>query len=669
MCKNWFPKQCKGIERNRKPSWGRLGVEALEKREVLSGGNTGGYILNHGNLYHGPGLLDTNVKDFCVPGNIVYDLHTDGGVFQLGNGQKTQVGWNDIALVSDAAGNVFSLNYVDHGIWQHNSGASWTQVGSNDGSLVSDATGNVFALSFDDHKIYEHTEGAGYSWGNTGAYNIASLVSDATGNVFVLSFGNNQVYEHDRGTLTAWSYAGAYNIASLVSDATGNVFALSFGDGHKVFEHNQSTDPSHQSWSEAGAYNIVSLVSDASGDVFVLNSDSQIWIHNQGTMWTSVAGNVASLTVMPNGTLLALGQDRMLYYSETGQQGTWQPLLGSLSATAWTLNQPGYAGTIAISAGTPGSNLMVTGLPSGLGFSLSGSSITLAGTPTQSGVFDIVVSVPDVTGAKVSQTFSLTINPPPRLGSLSDTLWHPNEPGYSGSIAVFGGTPGYSHMSVTGLPAGLSATLWGQTVSISGTPTQAGTFSAITVSLQDSTGASVSGRYSLTIVPAVLTSFQVTPSTQGPIFTKDIFSVTITALDDQGNLFSVNEAVTLTSSNSQIVSSTSITLTNGRGNIRLTANHSGKLTLSASAGSIRSNNVTITVNPSLFVYSWTFFARDDEGNVIASWVYNTADFNKAFKDDNLAALDRDTVLQAWAGSLTVNWYDVGWLFDGKTSIN
>src|SRR5216683_280454 len=196
MNKNWFPRQREGVRCARKPQSARLSVEALEKRELLSGGNTAGYLLSGGNLFHqtpsGLALLDSSVKDFCVPGSIVYDLHTDGRVFQISNGSFHQVYASAGALVSDATDNVFTLDSGNHMVLEHVRGAywSWFQVGSDNASLVSDATGNVFALAFDDHQIYEHSQGSGGSWTLVSSYlftlvggvnpNISSLVSDAT---------------------------------------------------------------------------------------------------------------------------------------------------------------------------------------------------------------------------------------------------------------------------------------------------------------------------------------------------------------------------------------------------------------------------------------------------------------------------------------------------------
>ncbi len=163
--------------------------------------------------------------------------------------------------------------------------------------------------------------------------------------------------------------------------------------------------------------------------------------------------------------------------------------IGNLTPAEWTLHEPGYDGTIAVSGGSGTyTNLAVTGLPGGLSAELSGSNITVSGTPTQSGSFsDIAVSLEDNSGDKGSGTESLTITAAPlTLGSLSPAQWDVNEPDYDGTIAVSGGSGSYTNLSVTGLPAGLSANLSGGTITISGTPTQSGTFT-VGVAVDDGT--------------------------------------------------------------------------------------------------------------------------------------------------------------------------------------
>jgi hypothetical protein len=180
------------------------------------------------------------------------------------------------------------------------------------------------------------------------------------------------------------------------------------------------------------------------------------------------------------------------------------PALGSLSTTAWTANQPGFSGTVSISGGTtPVGNLTATGLPAGLSATQSGNTITLSGTPTTAGTYsNIQLTVQDTTGATASGTFSITVNPAPTLGSLSATAWTVNQPGFSGTVSISGGTMPVGNLTTTGLPAGLSATLSGNTITLSGTPTTAGAYSNVQLAVQDGALAAASGTFSITIDPA-----------------------------------------------------------------------------------------------------------------------------------------------------------------------
>src|SRR5262249_34316388 len=101
--------------------------------------------------------------------------------------------------------------------------------------------------------------------------------------------------------------------------------------------------------------------------------------------------------------------------------GNPSPVLGPLSSTAWTVNQPGYIGTIAITSGTaPYNSLTATGLPPGLSAALSGSTITLSGTPTVTGTYgNVTIGIRDANGNSASRTFSITINAAPALGALA----------------------------------------------------------------------------------------------------------------------------------------------------------------------------------------------------------------------------------------------------------
>jgi hypothetical protein len=156
---------------------------------------------------------------------------------------------------------------------------------------------------------------------------------------------------------------------------------------------------------------------------------------------------------------------------------------------------------MTISGGTgPFSLTASSGLPPGLTAVVNGNTISFTGTPTTVGNFSSgSVTIQDSVGASVTQTFGITINALPTLGALSQTQWTANHPGFSATIPINGGTDPFSNLSVTGLPPGLTASLNGTTITISGTPTTAGTFNGISVSVTDVAGAVATQTYSIVI--------------------------------------------------------------------------------------------------------------------------------------------------------------------------
>ena len=85
------------------------------------------------------------------------------------------------------------------------------------------------------------------------------------------------------------------------------------------------------------------------------------------------------------------------------------------------------------------------------------------------------------------------------LGSLSNTAWTVGQAGYSGTIAIAGGTSAFSNLTATGLPAGISAALSGTTITLSGIPTTTGIFNSISVSVTDAAGATAVSYTHLTL--------------------------------------------------------------------------------------------------------------------------------------------------------------------------
>jgi hypothetical protein len=296
--------------------------------------------------------------------------------------------------------------------------------------------------------------------------------------------------------------AGTFGMTVSATDATGAVASGTFAITINAIPTPGSLTPTQWTVGQPG-YTGTIPVSGGTGPL-TLNAASNL----PPGLSAILSGTTITLSGTPT-TAVTYSNVVLIVRDSTGatNSGTYTitinaaPTLGTLSTTAWTVNQAGYSGTIAVTGGTsPFSNLTVTGLPSGLSAALSGNTITVSGTPTATGSFNSVnVSIKDASGYSVSHTYSITINPAPTLGTLSQTQWTVNRTGYSSTIAVTGGTGAYSSLTYSGLPTGLSASLSGSTITVSGTPTATGSFSNATISLKDATGATASHAYSMTI--------------------------------------------------------------------------------------------------------------------------------------------------------------------------
>lgn len=112
-------------------------------------------------------------------------------------------------------------------------------------------------------------------------------------------------------------------------------------------------------------------------------------------------------------------------------------------------------------------------LPSGVTFTDNGDgTATFAGTPTEAGSFSVVIRLRDVFRDPRDRTYTLQVVALPLSlsGSLADmTVGTP----YSDPLTISGGIAPYSLGSIL-LPAGLSASVLGTTITVSGTPTGAG---------------------------------------------------------------------------------------------------------------------------------------------------------------------------------------------------
>ena len=200
-------------------------------------------------------------------------------------------------------------------------------------------------------------------------------------------------------------------------------------------------------------------------------------------------------------SLLGAGESRALAGDTTVHPATTALAITTTSPLPTGTVGVNYSTTLAATGGTGGNTWAVTvgALPTGL--SLAAGTGTISGQPTTAGSANFTIQVTDSAHATASKAFAMTIDP-----ALSITTTSPLPTGtvgvnYSTTVAATGGSGTYAWAVTAGaLPAGL--TLHTTTGAIRGTPTAAGPGS-FTIQVKDSTGATASKAFTMTIDPAL----------------------------------------------------------------------------------------------------------------------------------------------------------------------
>ena len=234
------------------------------------------------------------------------------------------------------------------------------------------------------------------------------------------------------------------------------------------------------------------------------------------------------------------------------------------------------------------------------------------------GTYDVTLYVTGPDGQTVSDTTTeVEVAPNPNaisLGSLTPSEWIVNQPGYDGTISVTGGTGGYQDLQVVGLPSGLTATVSSTTVNeqlsgtitISGTPTQSGTFTFMT-SLQDSEGDTGSGSESLTITPEQTPSIQI--AINNTVSTND--NITLYNPPGSAQPYTQTISATITNLGSEAATFQLGVVQAGSGNVELS-----QTSMQLASGASQPITITPTADSSL-VNDVHIIATDDDGSQIA----------------------------------------------------
>lgn len=161
--------------------------------------------------------------------------------------------------------------------------------------------------------------------------------------------------------------------------------------------------------------------------------------------------------------------------------------------------QTNYNGGLSASGGTLPYSYTSTGLPQGL--FLNASSGVISGQPLQAGSFTVTVTAIDsMSSASTPKTITLTVAPPTVIVTTASLAGGTFLAPYSATSLNASGGAGPYGFAATGLPRGLSVT-GGM---ISGTPTQAGTFT-VTIIATDGTPSANGGPFKSVPQPLTMT--------------------------------------------------------------------------------------------------------------------------------------------------------------------
>jgi hypothetical protein len=171
---------------------------------------------------------------------------------------------------------------------------------------------------------------------------------------------------------------------------------------------------------------------------------------------------------------------------------------GDVIATGTITVQPSTAVTLTSAAGTDNQTVCVntaitditystigatgatvTGLPTGVTFTFSGGDITISGTPTEAGTFTYEVAVTGNCG-NVTATGTITVQPNTAI-TLTSAAGTDNQTVCVNTAItpITYSTTGVTEAIFVGLPTGVTGNFSGSDITISGIPTEAGTFNYV----------------------------------------------------------------------------------------------------------------------------------------------------------------------------------------------
>jgi len=175
---------------------------------------------------------------------------------------------------------------------------------------------------------------------------------------------------------------------------------------------------------------------------------------------------------------------------------TTGPVLATSDPLDWTVGRPGFSAQVSAEGGEGDLSWdPPSGIPDGMGWALEDDVLTVSGTPSATGAWDLSVTVRDSIGQEATFAETVTIHEPPAIaaGAPEDAT---AGAGWNATPATSGGTPPLAFEVLPGSDPWIG--IDPATGRLSGTPPAAGV-AGVTVRVTDAAGASAERTFGLDV--------------------------------------------------------------------------------------------------------------------------------------------------------------------------
>jgi hypothetical protein len=282
-----------------------LRLEPLEERCLLSTFQ----LMDGGTLLQNGSAIDSNTAAYAVTsGGTLYDLDTNGKLWQLQNGAWSAIDTNSASIKLDRNGMLYDLE-MNGRLWAYNNG-TWTNslaVASNISSLVGvDSSNNLWFLQ---QGSLNHQSGTGNNatLTITGIINVTSAAMTSDGQTLYYQQGTSITQKSGNFTASLDSAA-----RSMVLGNDNSLYVVHTDDSLVKYANGSSV-------SSGLDVNVRSIALTPQGTLFDLETSGQLWQLSNGT-WTPIdnPGNVGVIAGSPNGTLYDLQTSGALWKYAAG---------------------------------------------------------------------------------------------------------------------------------------------------------------------------------------------------------------------------------------------------------------------------------------------------------------------------------------------------------------